>query len=331
MRRIAAQAIGLTLLAGCGSPPSGTAPRHAPPPTDPAARATDPPMAATVALRADLPRLEPMARFQLSGRHVRAYERSVQLSADGKRVAFGCDAPKDGSHTQVWQLGAQPKVILTSPVSYGGGVFALSPGGTRLLISGTVSAEAFDVDTGKSLGHPTNTYRFSHAFFRDESVAVWTQRSHEFNKPKGRKVYVWDVVKNADAGTFEIADDRFEVAYPAKDGAELWLFQSAGRFEIECYDVAAGKLARIIKPDPDVPGKPFTDAGIWNAVAPDGSTFASHKARTRIYDGTGKCVGQLPEDVYGLPEGLLPGGSRYLAQTSGSNCPSGRPPRPTAT
>ena len=339
MNRFITLVIGLALLAGCGGPPADPTPKQAPPPTDPApqapaqvtpktptptAQGVSPSAAPTGALRADLPRLEPVVRFQLPGKHVRAYERSVQLSADGKLVALGSDAPKYESLTQVWQLGSRPKPVFTSPASYGGGVFALSPGGKRLLISGTSSPEAFDVDTAKSLCKPTGTYRFSHAFFRDESVAVWTQRSHDVSKPEKRKVFVWDVVKNADAGTFEVADDRFRGAYPVRNGAELWLFQSAERFEVECYDVAAMKLGRTIKPEPDAPGKPFTSAGIWQAVAPDGSAFAANDTQLRIYDGTtGKVVGRLPGDVYGLPEGLVPGGPRYLARTGGNKAMGG--------
>ena len=41
--------------------------------------------------------------------------------------------------------------------------------------------------------------------------------------------------------------------------------------------------------------------------------------KTRIYDGSsGKVIGGLPADVYGLLEGLLPGGTRYLARTTGN-------------
>ncbi len=338
MKRLAAFAVGTALLAGCDDPPAGPTLRPAPTPDGPVSPAPAPaappvagpappgvPLAAPAgALRADLPRLEPVARFKLPGRHVRAYERSVQLSADGTRVALGSDAPKDGSLTQVWRLGHKPAVVFTSPASYGGGVFALSPGGTRLLTSGTSAPEAFDVDAGKSLGEPTNARRFSHAYFRDDRVAVWTQRSHDFSNPRKRTVYVRDVVANADAGTFEVADDRFEVAYPVRAGAELWLFRTGDRFEVECYDVAAKKLARTVHPEPDAPGQPFRSAGVWQSVAPDGSAFASNVTRFRLYDGTtGKAVGGLPADVYGLPGGLDPGGGRYLARTTGNAAAGG--------
>ncbi len=66
---------------------------------------------------------------------------------------------------------------------------------------------------------------------------------------EGFKVFVWDVVQNADAGTFAIADARFRHAFPARGGAELWLFRYVGRFEVECYDLAAKRLARTIRPE----------------------------------------------------------------------------------
>src|SRR5262249_16833502 len=126
------------------------------------------------------------------------------------------------------------------------------PSGKRLLTSSTSSPEAFDVDTGVSLGKHPSLNGFSHAFFRDERVAVWTQRSHDFRTPMKGWVHVWDVVANADAGTFVIPAARFQFAQPARRGAELWLFRSTGPVEIDridCYDVAAGKLVRTLQLD----------------------------------------------------------------------------------
>ena len=237
MNRFVAQAVALAFLAGCGGPPAVPALQPAPAP------------APTGCLRADLPRLVPVARFQLPGKHHRFSGRSVQVSADGTRVALGSDFPANGSLTQVWQLAPRPNVLFTSPTCYSGASFALSPSGERLITSSTGSPEAFDVNAGESLGKLLDTNQFCDAFLRDDGVAVWAVRSYERSKLSKGKVFVWDVVKNADAGTFEIADNRFSDAFPARNGAELWLFRYVGRFEVECYNVKTKKLARSIHPE----------------------------------------------------------------------------------
>jgi hypothetical protein len=245
---------------------------------------------------------------------------NIQFSADGKRVALGARTPDSQSFTQVWQLGADPKVVAEFPKSSGGGIFALSPSGKRVVVRGVAMPEAFDVDSHKSLGKlPAGT--FSHAFFRDEDTVVYTQCSHNFPMPSKGKITVWDVAKNKDAGSFEIPDDRFSAAMPARNASEFWLFMSAGRFEVECYDLAAKKLTRTVHPEPAYPNQPYTYAGFSQSVAPDGSAFASSVGMERIYDGeTGKIVAQLPGGLYGMPGGpggLVPGGSRFLAMKGG--------------
>jgi hypothetical protein len=264
--------------------------------------------------KTDMQKLKSKGQFTLPGKHARPYDPTIQLSADGKCVAVGVQEAKTGkTFTQVWQLSPKPKVLAELPKSFGGGVFALSPSGKRVIVSG---AGVFDVESGKSVGK--GPPGFSHAYFRDEETAVCVQRSHDFSKAAKRSITVWDVAQDKDAGSFEIADDRFTTALPARGGKELWLFMAAGRFEVECYDIADKKLKQTLKPPAESAKKPHKDAGIWQAVAPDGSVFAASVSGEsgsahRVYDGkSGKIVGTLPAEVYGLPVGLIPGGARYL-------------------
>ena len=312
MSRLVAQAVGLVLLAGCGRPP-----------------APAPPAAPAGSLRADLPRLEPVARFRLPGQYRETHdERRVQLSADGKRVALGSDLPAGESLTQVWQLAPQLKLLFTSPTRYCADIFALSPGGERLVTASTSSPEAFDVDAGTSLGLLRDTHGFTNASFRDESVVVWAACNQDRSKLLKGKVFVWDVDKNADAGTFEIADARFSHAYPARDGTELWLFRYVGRFEVECYDVATKRLARTISPESYASDKSYQFSEYYKiilpSVVPDGSVFVAVDQDQRIYDGaSGRVVGRLPSDVYPVLDGLHPGGTRCLARTTGNKATGG--------
>src|SRR5262249_13566456 len=161
----------------------------------------------------------------------------LQLSDDGQRVAIMYRSPKFDSFVQVWQLTGEPKLI----TEFKGGTFALSPSGKLLLTSDIVKQQVFDIDSKKAIA---NLSAFlSHAFFRDDKALVTTQRSHMFTDARKGKITIWNIPANADGGSFEIADDRFNNALPAKNGKEFWLFMSHDKFEVECYDLDAKKLA----------------------------------------------------------------------------------------
>jgi hypothetical protein len=131
-------------------------------------------------------------------------------------------------------------------------------------------------------------------------------------------VTVWAVSGNADAGSFEVPDNRFRHALPGPGRAEVWLFMSEKKFEVECYAVDGGKQVRTIRPEADDPKRPYQSAGIWPAVSPDGSVFASNVSRFHFYDAaTGKIAGDLPRSLWDSPAGFIPGpGVRYLARIS---------------
>jgi len=226
------------------------------------------PTQATV-LPASLPKLEPKAKIKLPAQKYREVS-DVYLFAGGQRVAV-LDHASDKTVTQIWDLAKHPKMI----AQFEGFKFALSPSGKRLLLnSGYFEAKAFDVESKKELAKLPDSYSFG--FFRDENTVVTTTRSHNFPQHTKGKITQWDVSKNADAGSFEIPDNRFSVAFLAKNGKELWLFMSNDKFEVECYDLDTKKLARVIKPEPCEPGKPYTGVGIYSTVAPDSTVFASY-------------------------------------------------------
>jgi WD40 repeat protein len=197
-------------------------------------------------------------------------------------------------------------------------VFAFSPEGKHIVVAGILSAEVFEVDPLKSVGKASTG--FSHAFFPDEHRAVWTQRSYDFSTRREGKIIVWDVDNNKEAASYEIPDDRFSTALLARKTGEFWLFLSSNKFEIQRFDLATGKLKKTVKPELADSKQPYTSAGIWPAVASDGSVFASTNFKPRIYSGeTGKIVATLPAQFSGLSGGLVPGGTRYLAGTGNPN------------
>jgi WD40 repeat protein len=259
---------------------------------------------------ADLVKLQPKVNFKLPGK--RSVERCLQLSADGRRVAIDYREGPAKSLVQIWELTAEPKVIAELP----GGYIALSPSGK--LVTASLNQDVYDVDSKKSVARlPSESLYWSHAFFRDDSILVVTSRSYEFDKQSPGRITIWNITKNADAGSFAIPDHRFEMALPAKGGKELWLFMGNKKFEVECYDLNAKKLARTVKPELDDPKTPYTSSGTWPTITSDASVLASSVFRFHIYDAsTGKIVGGLPTDLWATSAGFLPGGSRYLARAS---------------
>jgi hypothetical protein len=225
-------------------------------------------------------------------------------------LAVACAGELGMSVSKVWDISAEPKPV----GEFASSVFALSPSGKLLVAQGEVGQAVYEVSTQKPVAkfaHP-----FTHIFFRDDNTLVWTNRSYNFPQASSGKITVWDVKKNADAGSFEIPDNRFNVALPANGGKEFWLFMSNNKFEVECYDVAEKKLLRTIKPENNM-GRPYTNAGIWQSIASDSSVFAADGAKLSIFDATtGKIIGGLPADLWASDTGLLPAGSRYLARAN---------------
>lgn len=319
----------LALVLGCGGPPATpTEPaKQAPPPAPAVAPAAPvaPPLAPPAAPTAKSPvpaadpfpgaaRVAPKARIPLPGKFAGSpYGNSLQLSADGTRVAFGMQDADLKSWTQVWDISGAPRALATLPKEYGGGLGGLGPSGRRVV---TGQAVVYDVDSGKQLCRLGEGF-FSHGYFRDDDTFVFTQRSHGFDKAVKKPIRVWNVARNVDAGSFDVPDDRFEAAGPARGGAEFWLVMAAGKFEVECYDVATRRLVRTVRPEPPDPARPFTSAGLYPAVAPDGSVFTANSDKQRFYDGTtGKNVGSLPAGggLGGQDGGLVFHGSCYLAR-----------------
>lgn len=271
--------------------------------------ATTPSPSGAVALSADLPKLQPKGTIKLPASEYREVA-DVQLTKDGQRLAVVLPASTK-SKTQIWDLTGAPKLVGEFD---GGRGFALSPSGTRLLTRGLFDARVYDIESKKEIAKLPMGYSFG--YFRDENTLVTTERSHNFPTPSKGKITQWDIAKNADAGSFEIPDDRFNGAFLTKNGKELWLFMSHDKFEVECYDLDAKKLARTIKPESDEP-KPYTSAGIYQTVAPDSSAFGSDVRKFHIYDAaTGKIIGGLPAELWASPTGFLPTGTRYAARPS---------------
>ena len=299
----------LLLAAGCAKPTAPTL--AAPQPTGVGPAPTTPAYATPSVADQSAPELQPIAKFDLGGAFSHVYSLDVQITPDGKRLAIAV-TPTDGKPAmQVWGLGAAPKRLYQSEQTYGGVTPALSPSGKRVVAHGKV----YDVDRGDA-GKPLATLPggyYSHAFFAGEDRVIATMRSHGFDKLEKGAVTIWDVAANKDAGSFEVPDKRFTDAFPANGGRELWLFQAADRCVIECWDTTTGKLLRAVKPAGISP--PPTSSGLYCAVAPDGSVFATlHKDYT-VYDGvTGAAVGGMPGTARGgLTNGLTPGGTRALA------------------
>lgn len=270
--------------------------------------ATAPSQAGATALTADLPKLQPKGKIQLPASEYREVA-DVQLTKDGQRLAVV--HPVAGKRTtQVWDLTGAPKLV----AELDGFGFALSPSGARLLTRGLFDAKVYDIASRKEIAKLPGSYSFG--YFRDENTVVTTERSHNFPDLTKGKITQWDIAKNADAGSFEIPDNRFNGAFLAKNGKELWLFMSHDKFEVECYDLDAKKLARTIKPESDEP-KPYTGAGIYQTVAPDSSAFGADVRKFHIYDAaTGKIIGGLPAELWDSPTGFLPTGTRYAARPS---------------
>jgi WD40 repeat protein len=311
MRALLSLAI-LVLTCGCNRPAAGPG---GPSPTLPGPGAAAVAATSTV-LSADLPKLKPRAKFNLpgerSGSDIGGLFQPLQLSADGQRLAISYRTPKSETFVQVWQLTGAPKMI----AEFKGGSFALSPSGKLLLVADVFKQEVYDIESKKAIANLSGF--MSHAFFPDDKTLVSTQRSGMFANATKGKITIWNIAANADGGSFEVPDDRFNNALPAKNGKEFWLFMSHEKFEVECYDLDAKKLARTIKPEPEDPKQPYTSAGIWASISPDSSAFAADVAALRFYDAeSGKNLGGLPSDLWAAPAGLVPGNGRYLARPGG--------------
>jgi hypothetical protein len=228
----------------------------------------------------------------------------LQITPDGKRMAVSVTPAGGPPAVQVWDLGETPRLAFQSDRKYGGGTPALSLSGAKVVACGLV----YDVASGKRLATLPG-WVYAHAFFRGEDTVVATQHGHNSMKPKMAVVTVWDVATDRDAGSFKVPDRGFGDAFPAKDGAELWLFQSAGRWEVECWDVAAKALVRTVTPDaPPTALKPM-----YCGVAPDGSAFGGSFRSGVVYNGvTGDEVGRVPAVSGGMTNGMTPGGTRMF-------------------
>jgi WD40 repeat protein len=258
---------------------------------------------------AALPKLQPKAKFKLPIARSTS-ERSVQLSDDGKILGVACGSGLGKTFTKVWDISGEPKEV----GEYDGYAFTLAPSGKFIIATGGFSPGVYEVATKKPVAQLQ--YSFSHVYFRDDNTLVGTNRSYNFPQATKGKITVWDVKKNAEVSSFDIPDNRFNVALPANGGKEIWLFMSSNKFEVECYDVAAKKLLRTIKPENDT-NRPYTSAGIYPSIASDGSVFSADTSKTNIFDATtGKIVGGLPESIFGSDTALLPGGTRYCARAN---------------
>lgn len=262
----------------------------------------------------DAPKMKPRTTFQLPGK--RFQDGAGYLSADGSILAVGVVATdeKTPSTVQVWNLGGKAPKMLSS---FTGGLysFALSPNGKRLLTS--EKREVYDTVSKKVVAKLSRD--FSHAYFLDDNTIVTTKRSYNFSGGPGRgEIHIWNLTKKTGPeATIPLMDDRFNRMLPARKGSECWLFLSADRFAIECYDIKSKKLSRTIKPEQIAGEKPFRDSGVYNAVRPDGDTFTStHGYGTVIHDAEGKLAGQLPKDIWGRDFALLTGRELHAALPS---------------
>jgi hypothetical protein len=262
----------------------------------------------------DVPVIKPKSQFSLPATHYRVLDNSIQISADGKRVALAYSKGLDGSFVQVWQISDKPKVIFEAPKDHQTGHLALSPSGKRVFASDRGSV--FDVDTRKPIARVSAAF-YSCIFFKDEDTVVSAHRSYNYSKPHKSRITVWNVATNKDAGSFDVPDGRFVSAYPGNKGKEIWLFLEPDKCEIACYDIAEKSLVRTISPDPDDPKKPLKSSGIYRAVAPDEVAFATHVNSLNVYDGIGKVLWRAPTGGNSLMGGMENGlihSSRYLGK-----------------
>jgi WD40 repeat protein len=265
--------------------------------------------AAPGALSADLPRIQPKAKFHLPAKRVSGSLELARLSSDGKRLAVAYDTPTYKSITQIWDLSAQPKVV----AEFEGCRLALSPSGKRVL----VGSKIFDVESKKQLASVPNFNPTG--FFRDDHTVVTTDSSDDITHAATGKIVQWNIDKDADAGSFEIPDNRYDAALAAKNGTEVWIFMSRGKFEVECYDLGTKKLLRTVKPESEDAKDPFTRFGTYIAVAPDSSAFSAHVREPHFFDAeSGKILGVLPADIWDSSAGFVPGGTRYFARPGGA-------------
>ena len=261
----------------------------------------------------DVPKLKPRITFQLPGK--RFQDGAGYLSADGSILAVGVVGTDDKtpSTVQVWNLGGKAPKLQSS---FTGGLysFSLSPNGKRLLTS--EKREVYDTVSKKVVAKLSRD--FSHAYFLDDNTIVATKRSYDFSGPGRGEINIWNLTKKTGPeATIPLMDDRFNRMLSAKNGSECWLFLSANKFEIECYDIKSKKLARTIKPEQIAGERPFRDSGVYDAVRPDGDTFTStHGYGTVIHDADGKLAGQLPKDTWGRDFALLSGRALHAALPS---------------
>lgn len=310
MLRLVSVLAGLALVAGCGSSPSSSAPE---PVADPG---SSKPAKDAGVLTDNLRTIQPRGRFKLPGE--RGYDRAFQLSADGRRVAVSYRGPNYKQFTQVWDLSGEPKMI----AELDGGQFALSPSGKRVLTS--ESQGLYDIDSKKSVGRAPTA--FPNAFLLDDTTLVSVERSYNFPQHSKGKIVIWDAAKNAEIRSFEIPDNRFSLALPAKGGKEIWLFMAHQKFEVECYDLEAKKLVRTIKPESDDPNRPYTSSGIYTAISSDSSVFTSDERGKKVFDATtGKILGgALPTELWNDASGFVPGTLYCMVHPAGQPNPKAR-------
>jgi len=250
-----------------------------------------------------VPTLKPQLKFQLKGEYNFP---KVQVSADGKRVAI----LHSGVAIQVWELGSEPKLLSEFKMKFPE-FFTLSPSG-NLLYSAS-EHKVYDVTTKKVV--VDNLFEVcSHAFFRDENTLVLTQNSYDSQKHTKGTITTWEIAKGKRVDKFEVPDRRFSDALLAKDGKEIWLFMSNKKFEVECYDLDTGKLARTIQPEPSDPNKPYQGSGSYLSVTRDGTTLSARLDKFRVFDSmTGKMIATIPPDwLSGSNIGIFPVGTLCL-------------------
>ncbi len=260
-------------------------------------------------LTADLPRVVAKTKLALPGK--RKYEDAIHLSDDGKRLAVAFQNEKRESLIRVWDVVAG----LQQVAEVKGYLVALSPSGKYVASGNQVTDLATKAVVATARG------AVSHVFFRNDSILVTTARSYDFPKASKGRVTLWDIQKNADAGSFDIPDNRFSAALVTKRGKELWLFMSKDKFEVQCYDLDAKSLVRTIKPETDTPNLPYHQRRhLEHSHVGRGRVRGEHQQSSGCTTARpGRSSAHSPGSCGTRPRGFLPGGQLYLARPTSND------------
>lgn len=249
--------------------------------------------------------IQPRAKVASGNRPVEGSFDRLYVSHDGKRLFLYLDNAKV---TQVWDLSAEPKNLRTIK----GQVYAVSPGGTRLIRYGEGRPEIVDADTDRI----TATLRYEGEYpvfkvsFMDETTLLGARLKGRSN-PGEPQLHV---VERFDAAT-GAATTVFETGLPS-DGSGQFLMAGKHIFTLEpkankvrAWDIAAGKIDREITIDDGV--KDSSWLGI--KVSEDGGRLMlANLGKRLVFDArTGQ---RVASQEIGLGTGEHFAGDRLAAQ-----------------